>query len=66
MSVVRSLERDIPTLTDEKITDWADHAAAFGRAADWGQEDIPEVFTNSKQQNSKEEKDYFINKISIV
>ena len=41
---IRMLERDMPVLSEENFPDWLDHAVAYGHAAGWGDDNIPQVY----------------------
>ena len=62
---IRMLERDMPELSDENFPDWLDHAIAYGHAAGWGSNDIPQVFTDKKHPSTKIAREFLYNKLSI-
>ena len=64
LNMIRSLDRDMPLLTDDNYTEWVDHAIAYCDSAGWGKEDIPEVFTDDNHPYSKEARKFFWNKTS--
>lgn len=65
-SLMRSLEKDMPLLSDDNFPDWMDHAISYSRAAGWGQGDIPDIFTNEHHESTREARDFFFNKISVA
>ena len=62
---IRMLERDMPELSDENFPDWLDHAIAYGHAAGWGSNDIPQVFTDKTHPSTKIAREFLYNKLSI-
>lgn len=62
-SMARELGKEIPTLTDRNYSLWKEHVLAYGRAAEWGTSDIPEVLTDANHPRAKEAKDFLFIKL---
>ena len=63
-NMVRSLDRDMPLLTDDNYSEWVDHAVAYCGAAGWGDEEVPAVFTDINHAYTKDARKFFWNKTS--